>query len=94
MELTLGPPQQNDCIECVNSKPPETFLIIPTIQEEIRAHLIVRSQSTVDCLTPLYWDLVNLLVLFSWIISTQRDLRLGMTVFTRLSLAILNSRFT
>ena len=57
-------------------------------------HLIVRSQSAMDGLTPLYWELVSLLIPASWTISIECDLRLAKGMFISPSLTTLNSRST
>jgi hypothetical protein len=79
---------------CVNLKRRGVFFILSYNQEEIRVHLIFRSQSAMDGLSPLYWDLVNFLIPISWTISIERDLRLERDTPTRPSLKTRNLCFT
>ena len=79
---------------CVNLKRCGVFLSLSYNQEEIRVHLIIPSQSAMDGLTPLYWDLVNFLIPMSWTISIEHDLRLEKDTPTSPSLTTRNSRFT
>ena len=53
-------------------------------------HLITQSQSVMEGLVPSCWELVNLLILVSWIISIEPDLRLAKVRSARLM--TLNSR--
>jgi len=57
-------------------------------------HLIVRSQSTMDGLMPLYWELVNFPIPVFLAISIERVLRLAKAMFSSLLLTTLNSRST